>query len=419
MIAAWHGTKLTDPPEKRFSEALSDAAVSITITAVTDVVSFAIGTWNPLPGVQIFCVYTAAAMFFELIYQCTFYAAVMALVGKAECQAKHCITFTPAVALEDASKRAISSLQCLSISHFFSETTYQRRFRVGTMITKLFRPTVQQDTKHHPSTLSHNIDPPAVTPNPAIRVEPEPELSYVQKFFRDRYGPLLLHPIGKVCALILFLAYLAVAAYGCSQMGSGLQPEKLSYSSHYASKYLRSNYYFDNGMQVCVTVENVPNLTLSSERQIMLDMASEFEDSPYTYGANATQFWLRQYLRYLNKSEIPVEDTRQQWCDMLKDWLKTDTSGQWILSIRWVNASEGADACQIQAFRFFVASKGAWYPTTSVYMVPFFRNVSQTYSYYKVSTYQQYIYPFTDQYLMINPTTIRNSLVSFAVMICK
>lgn len=104
MMSAWHGTKKTDPPEVRFSHTLREAAVSVTITSVSDILAFAVGSWNSLPGVRLFCIYTAVAFAFELIYQCTFYAAAMALFAKAECEGRHCITLRKAVALEEAGK---------------------------------------------------------------------------------------------------------------------------------------------------------------------------------------------------------------------------------------------------------------------------------------------------------------------------
>lgn len=35
IISSWHNTNADDPPEKRFTQALSEAGVSITITSVT------------------------------------------------------------------------------------------------------------------------------------------------------------------------------------------------------------------------------------------------------------------------------------------------------------------------------------------------------------------------------------------------
>ena len=58
MLGAWRRTSIHAPVEDRMSEAFRDAAVSITITSVTDMLSFFVGVITPFPCVRIFCIYT-------------------------------------------------------------------------------------------------------------------------------------------------------------------------------------------------------------------------------------------------------------------------------------------------------------------------------------------------------------------------
>ena len=58
MLASWRRTRLQDSVPQRLAEAYSEAAVSITITSLTDMISFFIGIITPFPSVQIFCIYT-------------------------------------------------------------------------------------------------------------------------------------------------------------------------------------------------------------------------------------------------------------------------------------------------------------------------------------------------------------------------
>ena len=46
------------------SASFEDAAVSITITSVTNMISFWIGVITPFPSVQIFCIYTGKLTLF-------------------------------------------------------------------------------------------------------------------------------------------------------------------------------------------------------------------------------------------------------------------------------------------------------------------------------------------------------------------
>ena len=58
LLAAWRRTRIQDDVEKRLGDTYAEAAVSITITSITDMISFFIGVTTPFPSVQIFCLYT-------------------------------------------------------------------------------------------------------------------------------------------------------------------------------------------------------------------------------------------------------------------------------------------------------------------------------------------------------------------------
>lgn len=58
MLAAWRRTSIKQSVPERMAITLSEAAVSITITSVTDILSFTIGVFSPFPSVTIFCIYS-------------------------------------------------------------------------------------------------------------------------------------------------------------------------------------------------------------------------------------------------------------------------------------------------------------------------------------------------------------------------
>lgn len=69
MIAAVRRTNRVIPADRRIGEAMSDAAISMFITSLTDAFSFGVGCITTIPAVQIFCMYTCAAIIFTFIYQ--------------------------------------------------------------------------------------------------------------------------------------------------------------------------------------------------------------------------------------------------------------------------------------------------------------------------------------------------------------
>lgn len=91
MLAAWRRTSVKLSVPERMAHMMSEAAVSITITSLTDMISFWMGIFSPFPSVQIFCTYSALAVSFTYLWHITFFAACMALAGRLENENRHSI----------------------------------------------------------------------------------------------------------------------------------------------------------------------------------------------------------------------------------------------------------------------------------------------------------------------------------------
>lgn len=72
MIAAIRRTNRAIKVNERVGKAMSDAAVSMFITSLTDIFSFGIGCITTIPAVQIFCIYTCASVIFTFLFQVLF-----------------------------------------------------------------------------------------------------------------------------------------------------------------------------------------------------------------------------------------------------------------------------------------------------------------------------------------------------------
>ena len=92
MLAAWRKTSIHDPVPVRVGQCYRESVVSITITSVTDMLSFWIGVITPFPCVQIFCVYTGACVVGTYLWHITFFGGCLALAGYAEKQNRHALT---------------------------------------------------------------------------------------------------------------------------------------------------------------------------------------------------------------------------------------------------------------------------------------------------------------------------------------
>ena len=89
MLAAWRQTDFRWTAEESMGKAFSEAALSITITSITDALSIGIGAITKFQSVRIFCTYTVIAVLFDYFYQITFFAACMVLTGRREARNLH------------------------------------------------------------------------------------------------------------------------------------------------------------------------------------------------------------------------------------------------------------------------------------------------------------------------------------------
>ncbi|KAL7887304.1 hypothetical protein AOLI_G00050250 [Acnodon oligacanthus] len=124
MISCWQKTKVTGQVEERLAETYKEAAVSITITTLTDVLAFYIGLMTPFRSVQSFCMYTGTAVLFCYLYNITFFGAFLALNGRREQGNRHWLTCVAGfMALWDVNLDSISMINlviCIGFSVDFS-----------------------------------------------------------------------------------------------------------------------------------------------------------------------------------------------------------------------------------------------------------------------------------------------------------
>ncbi|XP_023225405.1 patched domain-containing protein 3-like [Centruroides sculpturatus] len=96
VLACWKVTDCNDSVEKRMEQTYRNAAVSITITSLTNFFSYCIAMTSPFPGIRIFCFYAATCVFFSYFYQLFFFGGCLALSGYREEKGLHPFTFKPA-----------------------------------------------------------------------------------------------------------------------------------------------------------------------------------------------------------------------------------------------------------------------------------------------------------------------------------
>ncbi|KAL3071877.1 hypothetical protein niasHT_031068 [Heterodera trifolii] len=91
MNSCWDQSDPALSPDQRMAQMMQNGGVAVSITNITDILAFLIGCVTELPGIELFCLYAFAAVLFCYVYQLTFFAAFMAIMGNVEQQGKHCL----------------------------------------------------------------------------------------------------------------------------------------------------------------------------------------------------------------------------------------------------------------------------------------------------------------------------------------
>ncbi|NWX91470.1 PTHD3 protein, partial [Nothoprocta ornata] len=209
IIACWE--KSVKEVEKsdtkaRLAETYTEAAVSVTITTLTDVLAFFIGTWTAFSSVKSFCLYTGTAFIFCYVYTLTFLGAVLVLNHKREKKNRHWLTFMPVKTDEDKSKSCLYNVCCIGNCSGQSS-------------------------------------------------ESEPEHP-ITTFFERYYGPFITNKWVKLLVVLLYGAYVGGSVYGCTQVKEGIDLRNLANDDSYVVPYYNDDdkYFSEYGPRVMVVV---------------------------------------------------------------------------------------------------------------------------------------------------------------------
>uniref|UniRef100_A0A1I7U1G2 SSD domain-containing protein n=1 Tax=Caenorhabditis tropicalis TaxID=1561998 RepID=A0A1I7U1G2_9PELO len=243
MLAAWHETDRNLPYEKRIEKSMRHAAVSISITSLTDSLAFLIGSIAPLPAVMYFCYYSSAAISFIFLYCLTMFVAVLSLQGKREQELRHSVTGGKTRDLED----------------YESATSHQLLLKMGSRVS--MKVTDEEN--------NNNEKP----------LEKGDVRMWYQRFFEDRYAPFIANSKISILSLLVYLAYLGAAGYGIQQLKIGFDLINIVQENSASRVFLevRQKLFPEDTKIMDIAIMNSPNLSNPEERFEFLEILSEFE----------------------------------------------------------------------------------------------------------------------------------------------
>ncbi|XP_070560503.1 patched domain-containing protein 3-like [Ptychodera flava] len=362
MIAAWRRTSPRHSVEERMGHAYSEAAMSITITSITDFLAFGVGAITYFPSVRIFCIYTGIAVLFDYAYQITFFGACMTLMGRREAANRHCMTCMKVLPKREA------------------PSTGYKIFCAGGSSMK---------------------SPPSEDSDHAI-----------MKFFRNAYGPFITSIPMKIFTILLFAGYLGVGIWGCLQLEEGIRLKHLANDDSYAVTFydVEDEYFKVYGPGVAIVIDEEVDYSKTSVQEAIEEVTRELEESSYFHdNNNVTQSWLRDFLDFLTLPTVPSYNNSADFVEILRDSFLSVRPRPYKLDINF-----NEDNTSILSSRFYVFSED---PNTAnrerAMMVDARRIVDK--SDIKMFAYHP-AFIFYEQYLAVLPNTLQNIGIAAAAM---
>ncbi|KAL4002135.1 Patched family protein [Acanthocheilonema viteae] len=364
-LSAWRSTSLITSFNLRIKKAFTDASLSITVTSLTDLISFTVGCFAPFQSVRTFCMYAVSAISFTYIYQLTFFSAILVLTSKREIAERHCLTF------QKCRKKQYSG------SHIFPEFAPHKGHWL--MIGK-----VQKINSHHNHLLAN--------------------------FFRTTYSDWLFKPSVRLIILVIFVLYLIASIWGCMHMKLGLEPNELLSIDSYGREALSvmEKYFSDYGSYLHVWMYNLSEFNFSNH-QIWTVLEGEIALYEYTEYTGNSDSWLRAMMQYFQKNDIEITSnnfvyilkniflSQPQFARYKRDIL-FDSTGNFLevsrilVQLRYVGASNQSRAMQV------------------------LRNIAKSRT-IKTGVYADF-FQFAEQYNAVLPGTLSTiAIASFAVII--
>ncbi|XP_063233113.1 patched domain-containing protein 3-like [Bacillus rossius redtenbacheri] len=367
MLAAWRRSSVKLDVPERMAQMLSEAAVSITITSFTDMISFFIGIISPFPSVRIFCAYSGFAVFFTFLWHITFFAACVAVAGRAEQKNLHSVVCVKVQPVSCSDKRS----------------WLYRMFCSGGI----------------------NPDDPD---NPLDNTE-----HGVMAFFRDTMAALINRWPVKVLVIAVFALYLAGAGYGVTRIKEGLERRKLSRADSYSVEfYDREDFYFrEFPYRIQVVISGQYDYSDPEIQQQVENLTQSFENTSFISSPLYTESWLRSFVGYIRRNQDYLNVT----IDTEKDFIKT-LKELWLFKPNpfSLDVKFNENETEIIASRFLIQAVNISDSNGEKEMVRELRKICRE-SPLNATVFHPY-FVFFDQFELVRPTAIQSMIIGALIM---
>ncbi|XP_067143060.1 patched domain-containing protein 3-like [Centruroides vittatus] len=238
LIGCWRVTNSKQKVEKRMEVTYCEAGISITLTSLTNFISYCIGMMSPFPFIRIFCYYTATCIVFTFLYQITFFGGCLALSGYRE-------------------EGDISFLE------YFTQEDFEETIRTNNEIE---------------------------------------EKEALMAFFGDVLAKILSHPIVKIIVLFIYVINLSVGIWGAHSITHGIKFEHLfpKGSVIRESSRIRFTYFTDYAFPFHIIINKTLDYSDIKVQEFIENLLQKFEQHPHMAEEQYTVSWLKFYKEFQN-----------------------------------------------------------------------------------------------------------------------
>ncbi|ALC42675.1 Ptr [Drosophila busckii] len=369
MLAGWRRTPAKMPVHERMAHMMSEAAVSITITSVTDFISFLIGIISPFRSVKIFCTYSVFAVCFTFMWHITFFAACMAISGYRERKNLHAIFGC--------------KVQPMSVAIKEKRNYFYKAIMAGGIDPK--DPDNPIDNKDH----------------------------MFMAFFKDRLAAVINNKWCKAIIILAFASYLAGACYGVTQIKEGLERRKLSRADSYSVEFFdrEDDYYREFPYRMQVIVAGALNYSDPEIQYHFENLTRTLEHTSYVTSSLYTESWLRSFLSFIDRNNDYLNttiDDEADFIDAVKEhWLFP--GNPFSLDVKF-----NEDESQIIASRFLIQAVNITDTNHEKEMVRDLRKICKD-SPLNASIFHPY-FVFFDQFELVRPVSLQAMVIGAIIM---
>ncbi|KAL8440535.1 hypothetical protein Efla_003206 [Eimeria flavescens] len=310
----------THDPEQRCVETLKSSGLGITITTLTNLISFGVGSFSTYLSIRNFCVYSAMALFLGYVFVLTFFFPILCLDAKREFYSRispFCLPTTSQLhqklndeveAMGPAELQVHDVLKSVSqeeivayrVQVYFEERQLRKEVRkeeiarlkeerereggkqgaagrftylLQRLLTYLKHATSQHlhvQKNGEEVTLKTTVR--GLNPQLARRaLYDEPRGSVGRRwrtFFLCYYGPFLMKKSVKIAVLALFLLIAAISIFGFSKLELGLEISELAPTTSYMRRFDEVYAEYFNKFDQPTDIFFLPNAAAIGQKQV-------------------------------------------------------------------------------------------------------------------------------------------------------